>query len=103
MVKSMEELIYHTKNAIYLPILNYNPKLISLCSSMITPNPKARATIADVITHDLIVKRYYRSYFDYGYHFVCSGNNNNDINTHNNWFSLIFDETVDWRFVGISI
>lgn len=93
----MDQLIYHTKNAIYEPInfngsTKYDPKLVSLCSSMITPEPDKRATIRDVITNDLIVCRYYRSYFDYGYHFKCTENvqniNNNDINTQNNWINL---------------
>lgn len=73
----MDELIHYTSRAIYLPIdvgsaVNYSPKLVALCSSMITPDPKQRATIRDVISNDLIVRRYYRSYFDYGYGCNCS-------------------------------
>lgn len=74
----MDELIGLTRNASYLPInhngiVNYCPKLVALCSSMIKPEPTERATIRDVISNDLIVRRYYRSLFDYGYHFKCTG------------------------------
>lgn len=67
--QSIDELIYHTRNAIYLPIMHYDSKVITLCSSMITPNRNERATIPEIISNDLIVRRYYRSYFDYGYQF----------------------------------
>lgn len=77
----MDKLIHFTRNAFYYPInidkaVNYCPKLVALCSSMITPDPKQRATIADVISNDLIVLRYYRSYFDYG--FNCSADVQNN-------------------------
>lgn len=87
--KSLDELIYYTENAIYIPInvcgrIKYTPELISLCSSMITPEPKRRATIRDIITNDLIIRRYYRSYFDYGYDFKCSGKVNSTAKIDNN-------------------
>lgn len=80
----MDELILCTSNAIYLPIntdktINYSPELVALCTSMITPDPKQRATMSDVISNNLIVRRYYRSYFDYGYRTTRSADvqNNN--------------------------
>lgn len=91
----MDELMRHTKNAIYHPIdsSKYDRKFASLISSMLTPDPAKRAKLCDVITSDLIVLRYYRSLFDYGYQFNCSANeqaknnhhnNNNEINAPNN-------------------
>lgn len=54
---------------------------------MITPDRNERATIPEIISNDLIVRRYYRSYFDYGYQFKwltkAQNNNNHDTYTVN--------------------
>lgn len=83
----MNELVQLTTEAKYEPIngnspVTYAPKMVSLCSSMLTPDSAKRATICDIITNDLIAVKYYRSLFDYGYRLPTAesadSNNNNE-------------------------
>lgn len=64
----MDDLIQRAQHAIYKPIstrkTNCDEKLVLLCTSMLDANYNKRAKIQDIISSDLIVRRYYRSYFD---------------------------------------